>query len=829
MNGIELFLKEFKNIFKNKKILVQLVAILFVPVLYSGMFLWAFWDPYNKMDKLPVAVINMDKGAEFNNKKINVGKDLVDNLKKNDTFNWKFVNDKDGIEGLENQEYYMAVRIPENFSEKATTLLDKNPSKLNLEYIPNESYNFLSSQIGETAVLKIKDEVSSNLSETYAKTMFDSVKEMANGIKDASDGADAINNGTVDAKNGSIKLRDNLQTLAKSSITFEQGMSTAYSGSKDLNSGLKTLNSASEQLTNGGQTILSGTKGLQDGANKLNAGIQTSKDGANQLYSGLQSSKDGANQLYSGLQTSKDGSNQLYSGIKTSKDGIDSINGNMGTLVDGSNKINTGLGSLSSGASQLSKGADNLSSGANNVYGGIVQLRNELNGVLALLPEDQKQKYSQTINQLSGSLDQLVAGSKQVADGAANISSKSSQLSDGASNLATNMGSINKGLNQVAGGINQVSQGQGKLLDGSKALAQGQEQLLNGSKALAQGQDQLLNGSKALVQGQDQLLNGSKALVQGQDQLSTGVETMTGKMKEFNSGVKKVATGSESLTNGLSKLDDGAKSISSGSGQLAAGSKDLTSGLSKLNNGTSEMANSLKDASDKTSDVKTANDKNYKMFASPVDYKVEKVNPVPNYGTGFAPYFLSLGLFVGALILTIIFDLKTPIDKPKTIISTFISKLGIIVIVGTIQALIADALLIYGLGLDVKNTVYFVMLSILTSITFLTLIQMLVTWMGDVGRFVAIVILILQLTTSAGTFPLELIPDQLKAFNNLLPMTYSIKGFKAVISSGNFDFMWQNVNILLMYIGGMCLVSLLYFIVSYRKVKEKSVLAHHIK
>ena len=66
VNGIQLFLKEFKNIFKNKKILVQLVAILFVPVLYSGMFLWAFWDPYNKMDKLPVAVINMDKGSEFN-------------------------------------------------------------------------------------------------------------------------------------------------------------------------------------------------------------------------------------------------------------------------------------------------------------------------------------------------------------------------------------------------------------------------------------------------------------------------------------------------------------------------------------------------------------------------------------------------------------------------------------------------------------------------------------------------------------------------------------------------------------------------------------------
>ncbi|MGL5316052.1 MAG: YhgE/Pip family protein [Peptostreptococcaceae bacterium] len=742
MNGIQLFFKEIKNIFQNKKILVQLIAILFVPVLYSGMFLWAFWDPYNKMDSLPVAVINLDKGATYNDKKINIGKDLVDNLKENETFRWEFVDDKTGINGLENQDYYMVVRIPSDFSKEATTLLDENPKQLSLEYIPNEGYNFLSSQIGETAIIKIKDEVASSLSKTYAETMFDSVKEMADGIKDASDGADKINDGTTEAKDGSKKLRDNLQTLAKSSITFEQGMSTAYSGSKDLNSGLKTLNSASQQLVNGQQSILDGTKGLQDGTN------------------------------------------QLYTGLKSSKNGVDSINSNMGSLVNGSQQLNGGLTSISTGASQLSKGSQDLSTGANNVHDGIVQLKNQLNGMLPLLPEDQKQKYSAVINQLSSSLDQLEAGSKQVADGATNISSKSKELSSGASTLASNMGTLNQGISQVAGGINQVAQ------------------------------------------GQDQLLNGSQSLLQGQTQLSTGVETITGKMKEFNSGVNKVTTGSDSLTSGLSKLDDGAKSISSGSGQLAAGAKDLTSGLTTLNDGTSEMATSLKDATEKTSDINSTSDKNYTMFSDPVGYNVEKVNPVPNYGTGFAPYFLSLGLFVGALILTIIFDLKTPIDEPKSVISTFISKLGIILIVGTIQALIADAILLFGLGLEVQNTGYFVLMSIITSITFLTLIQMLVTWIGDVGRFVAVILLILQLTTSAGTFPLELIPDKLKIFNNLLPMTYSIRGFKAVISSGNYDVMWHNINILLMFIGGMCLISLLYFATHIKKIRNKSEVAH---
>jgi putative membrane protein len=129
--------------------------------------------------------------------------------------------------------------------------------------------------------------------------------------------------------------------------------------------------------------------------------------------------------------------------------------------------------------------------------------------------------------------------------------------------------------------------------------------------------------------------------------------------------------------------------------------------------------------------------------------------------------------------------------------------------------------LLYGLNIEVQSVPYFILFSIITSLTFITLVQFLVTTLGDPGRFVAIIILILQLTTSAGTFPLELIPNALQIFNAWLPMTYSVSGFKAVISSGDFSFMWQQAGILAIFIGAMMIGTIGYFFIALRKNKRE--------
>ncbi|WP_412734006.1 YhgE/Pip family protein [Heyndrickxia coagulans] len=219
----------------------------------------------------------------------------------------------------------------------------------------------------------------------------------------------------------------------------------------------------------------------------------------------------------------------------------------------------------------------------------------------------------------------------------------------------------------------------------------------------------------------------------------------------------------------------------------------------------------------KTASKIQANNKTYNMMADPVSLHTTHYDRVPNYGTGFTPYFLSLGLFIGALILTIVYPLVESAGIPKNGISWFFSKLGVLLIVSILQSVIADLIILSGVGIHVKNVPLFLLFSVVTSFTFMALIQFLVTFLQNPGRFLAIVILILQLTSSAGTFPLEVIPKFIQWFNPLLPMTYSVRGFKAVVSSGEMGVMWQNAGILLIYIVGAEVLTLLYFVIRYRR------------
>ncbi|PDY43863.1 YhgE/Pip family protein, partial [Bacillus pseudomycoides] len=278
-----------------------------------------------------------------------------------------------------------------------------------------------------------------------------------------------------------------------------------------------------------------------------------------------------------------------------------------------------------------------------------------------------------------------------------------------------------------------------------------------------------------------------------------GLNTLASKSGQLTNGVSALLDGSQQITGGLGQLVDPKGEFQGGFARLQDGSGKVTDGLVKVNDGSGELATKLGEGAEKTSEVK-GTDKTYNMFADPVKVQTEKMSEVPNYGTGFTPYFLSLGLFVGALLLSIVYPLRDTVGVPKSGFSWFISKFGVLLSVGIIQALVADLVLLLGLGVEVQSVPYYILFSILTSLAFIALIQCLVTAFGDAGRFIAILTLIMQLTTSAGTFPLELIPKFLQHFNAWLPMTYSVSGFKAVVSSGDFGFMWQNAGILMIFI-----------------------------
>ncbi|HDR7251520.1 TPA: YhgE/Pip family protein [Bacillus pacificus] len=1025
MKGNQLLRKEFTQIIKSKKILIPIIAVLFVPILYAGMFLWAFWDPYKQLDDLPVAVVNLDKGAVFDGKPIEVGKGLVDNLKDNTSFKWEFVSEKEAKRGMEGRKYYMLVRIPDDFSSNATTLLKDDPKPLNLEYIPNESLNFLSSQIGGTAIEKIKGEVSSTLTKTYAEKMFDSIQDVSKGLADGAEGANKLHDGSSELHDGSSKVTDGLHTLQEKSGEMKDGVQKLADGSNKLvdgsgkvTNGLNTLNSktgemqigigklvdGSGKVTNGLNTLNSKTGEMQIGIGKLvdgsgkvtdglhvlnsNAGIGKLVDGSGKVTDGLHALNsnagigklvDGSGKVTDGLHAlnSNAGIGKLVDGSGKVTDGLNTLNSKTGELRDGSEKVTGGLNKLVSKSGELKTGTTDLSNGMGKLVEGQSQLEkgsqeiqkglqelnssvqksaagleemqskvpsilntvnekidgaganvNQLNELtqstagdaknaaqevanlqkqIESLPKEYQEqlqpfvtsavkstatvqqkaagvaggtnKLNEEVKQLKGEIhqttnglqknlpnpagiktlaggiekltsaqnefvskfhgfgegldnakigaDKLKDGSVQLIDGVTQLQSGSekvtaglgqlsagvNQLADGSGQVTGGLGTLSVGVSKLADGSGQVTGGLGTLSVGVTKLADGSSQVTGGLGTLSAGVNQLADGSgqvtgglgtlsagaNQMAGGVNQLADGSSQVTDGLGTLSVGANQMAGGVNQLADGSNQVTTGLGTLNGGLNKMSTGSTQLIDGVNKLADGSGKVTDGLEKVNDGSGELAEKLGEGAEKTGEVK-GTDKTYDMFASPVKVKTEKMAEVPNYGTGFTPYFLSLGLFVGALLLSIVYPLRDTVGVPKSGFSWFISKFGVLLSVGIIQAIVADVILLFGLGVEVQSIPYFILFSIVTSLAFIALIQCLVTAFGDAGRFIAIITLIIQLTTSAGTFPLELIPKFLQPFNAWLPMTYSVSGLKAVVSSGDFNFMWQNVGVLMIFI-----------------------------
>ena len=720
---------EWKSIFTNRKLLIPIIAVLFIPVMYAGMFLWAFWDPYANLSDLPVAVVNADEGAEYNDTSLTLGDDLSEKLKESGQFKFVSVSKEEADKGLVNEDYYLLIEIPENFSQHATTLLDEEPQKMVITYKANEGYNFLSSQIGETAMDRIRAEVNKQVSATYAEQLFDSITKLGDGFAEASDGAGALKDGAVEINTGASDLKGYLEQLASSTIELRDGTSTVVDG------------------------------------------IQKAATGSTDLNSGLSTLTDGTKQLADGVNQTATGAEQLNSGIQTYTSGVAKLNESYQLLSEKEKELINSLATLQSSSVTINNSANQLSEGSTQVTAGIQALSQQLNQLSASLPAEQAAQLTETMKQLE---------------------TGSSSVSSGLEKLANGTAALSKGTTQVSSGAGQISE-----------------------------------GYKQAQQGISQLNNSSGALKEGSASLATGTSTLASKMNELATGVQQAYVGSNNLVAGLNELAAGSSQLKTGtgtladkSGELADGSSKLTEGTEQLAEGTETLQSSLMDASEQSKEV-SANDSTYDMVASPVDVEVEGVNEVPNYGTGFTPYFLSLGLFVGALLISIVFPFVQSAIKPTGGASWFMSKVSVLGIVGIIQSLVVVAIALFALKLETQSVGLFILSTIITSFTYLAIVQLLVTVLGDPGRFVAIVILILQLTTSAGTFPLELIPQPLQIFNKFLPMTYSVQSFKASISTGDISHFWSTNGVLLGFMFVCLALTLGYFMLVFKKRHSK--------
>ncbi|MGL5353511.1 MAG: YhgE/Pip family protein, partial [Clostridium sp.] len=562
-------------------------------------------------------------------------------------------------------------------------------------------------------------------------------------------------------------------------------------------------------------TIYPSVKQLRDGANGLSAEMNSEQ------------SKNDIAALSQGAKDLKPASDDLVAGSSKIKNGYGEVKTGVDELITGVNASTETMDSVSKDLIKAMESPDSKDKDANIAIA--LQKLKTLQDANKDTPEKLK-KLGDGSSYLSGKLAEFDGG-VQVYTGKVN------EFAAGTTQLVGKVAKVNGGVGQISGGLTKLEAGLNENIPetfgaGLKSLSDGMSGLNNGLGELNYGAGKLNGGvndlqskiptlSKGvtdLYAGSKNAIVGSNALVDGQEKLNSGVNDLQSNIPALSQGVTDLYSGSLKAIPGSNALVDGQEKLNSGITELSAKVPELKDGVTKLYDGSKELSNKLADGSKEMNDgLINSPETMGEYVGSPVDMKIEPINPIPNYGTGFAPYFMALSLWIGAIMMFFVIPSQTDDDENTSKFDKVMGKFLSFGFVGVMQAILVSVVVML-LGLNPTNIPLYIGLSIFFSLVFLAIIQCLIFLLGDMGRLLAIVLLILQLTACAGTFPLELVPNVFKVLNPFMPFTYVVEAWREVISATVIDYsvIIKDVSIL-----GLTLVVFLTISVIFKNAGEK--------
>lgn len=473
---------EFKKITGSRVAIISLIVALLVPLVYAMIILSATWDPLDNLDNVPVAIVNNDKGADNDGEYVNVGEQLVETLSDDDQLGWDFVTEEEARKGIENQEYFMAVIVPEDFSEKTVTVMDDNPQKPELKFIQNEGMHYQGATVTNAAIESLQNQLATQITETYVATVFDQLGEVRDGFAEAHDGSEQIHDGTHQLKDGTNELLTNLVESAPDISRLADGAQEAYAGTNLLLSTLKANLPDIQRLADGGNQIKDGAVQLRDGAGQLYDGTRQAKAGIDELINrGLGQLTPGSQELYEGTLEAQEGVHETIASMQDLEESLSFLStlDKNSPVFDGI--FNETLQQLRDGlkeAPQKKKDFQRLVDGAKQLRDGLKKGEEFYSGMLEL---------QDGIRQLRDGAKQLHDGTVQLDDGATELSDGTQTVLAGWNELIYNVGILDDGLGQIADGTLTVEDGWGQLTDGAEQLDDGALQLRDGSGKLEEG------------------------------------------------------------------------------------------------------------------------------------------------------------------------------------------------------------------------------------------------------------------------------------------------------------------------------------------------------
>ncbi|MFJ3958916.1 YhgE/Pip family protein [Arthrobacter sp. NPDC090010] len=457
------------------------------------------------------------------------------------------------------------------------------------------------------------------------------------------------------------------------------------------------------------------------------------------IHQNMVKAADGAGTLSKGLTQLQSGATQLHQGTGDLTTGAQQLVDGQGKLVAGANQLSSGAGTLSNGLSQLNQGASQLpastkqlADGAAQVAAGNAQLNAKVQGAVQQL-QGAETKLDTDIKSTVGKL---------VTDGVITQAQADKVLAD--LQTAQSSNPVTDAKAKISGAAADVQ----KLSDGSAAVAAGAKKLSDAAPTLAGGISQANNGAAQLAQGAKTLAAGEQDAYNGASQLSAGASK---------------------LNTGAAQLQDGSKTASSGAKELA----------SKLAEGSGQIPNPNENQRDNVS----------KVMSDPVSVNNVSQAKATTYGAGLAPFFLSLSLWIGAFMLV---QAMRPLTQRALASNAPSWKIGIagwlpFFVVSAVQTALLWAVVTLGLKLESANPALTFVFLLFAAMAFTALIQGICALLGTPGKFVVLILLVLQLVSSGGTFPWQTTPEPFHVVHDILPLGYVVTGMRHLIYGGDLS------------------------------------------
>lgn len=410
----EIIKNDFNAIIHNPTVMLVLLALIIIPSLYSVLNIAACWDMYGNTGELGFAIANLDEGATYDGAKLNVGNDLVKELKNNTDFKWTFVSEKTLKDGVKNGTYYAGIVIPKDFSENIISITSDDPEPGVLEYYGNSKTNPVASKLADSGAKEVYRTMNANIVEFINLAAYGKLGELEDGL---SSGVVQLSSGAVQLSNGASQVSSGASQVSSGASQVSSGVSEVSSGASEVNSGASKVSSGASQVSSAASKVSSGSSAVSQGASQVSSGASQVSSGASQVQDSAKQLEQASSQLPDSVKPYAQGAVQIANASSQVASGSNNVAQGSVKLADSAVKLANGAGSVANGASSVADGASSVASGSSKLANGSVAL-------------------AQGSNELAEGALSLAAGSELLANSAA------SALFTAASSLSVAAGSL---------------------------------------------------------------------------------------------------------------------------------------------------------------------------------------------------------------------------------------------------------------------------------------------------------------------------------------------------------------------------------------------------